>query len=96
MNNLSILPNDNIAGDPPAPPSPPAPPRRANYPSQTYQNVRVVDIEMGFGSMVVFMIKWAFASIPAVIAIFAIFMLIFVGLGGGAAILAALAGSVAK
>lgn len=27
--------------------------------------VRVVDIEMPFGSMVTFMVKWALASIPA-------------------------------
>jgi hypothetical protein len=27
--------------------------------------VRVIDIEMPFGSMVVFMVKWALASIPA-------------------------------
>lgn len=31
--------------------------------------VVIVDIRMPFGSMVVFMIKWAFAAIPAVIAI---------------------------
>ena len=29
------------------------------------QQVTVVDIEMPFGSMVVFMVKWAIASIPA-------------------------------
>lgn len=31
------------------------------------QPVTVVDINMSFGSMVVFMIKWAIASIPALI-----------------------------
>jgi hypothetical protein len=30
-------------------------------------NVRVIDINMPFMSMVVFMIKWAIASIPAMI-----------------------------
>ena len=39
--------------------------------------VRVVDVEMSFGSMVVFMVKWAIASIPAFIILF----LIFIGLG---------------
>ena len=31
------------------------------------QEVTVKDIKMNFGSMVVFMIKWAIASIPAAI-----------------------------
>lgn len=30
----------------------------------------VTDIEMSFGSMFVFMLKWAFASIPALIVLF--------------------------
>lgn len=29
--------------------------------------VRIVDIKMPFGSMVVFMVKWAIAAIPAII-----------------------------
>jgi hypothetical protein len=29
--------------------------------------VRIVDIKMPFGSMVVFMVKWAIAAIPALI-----------------------------
>jgi hypothetical protein len=37
-----------------SPPSEPAP-------------VRIVDIKMPFGSMVVFMVKWAIAAIPALI-----------------------------
>jgi hypothetical protein len=48
--------------------------------------VRIVDIEMGFGSMVVFMIKWAFAAIPALIFIAVIYfiaMLVFTALGIG-------------
>lgn len=34
------------------------------------QEVIVTDIRMSFGSMVVFMVKWAFASIPAAIILF--------------------------
>jgi hypothetical protein len=34
------------------------------------QEVRVTDIRMPFGSMVVFMVKWAVASIPALIILF--------------------------
>ncbi|MCC6165674.1 MAG: hypothetical protein IT329_00470 [Caldilineaceae bacterium] len=39
--------------------------------------VMVVDIRMDFGSMVVFMVKWALASIPAVIILFLIGFLLF-------------------
>ena len=35
--------------------------------SEMQREVSVVDIHMPFGSMVVFMIKWAIASIPALI-----------------------------
>lgn len=34
-------------------------------PSSDRMKVAVTDIEMPFGSMVIFMIKWALASIPA-------------------------------
>lgn len=51
--------------------------------------VAVTDISMPFGSMVVFMIKWALASIPAMIILFciwllfaAVFSLLGVGLAG--------------
>jgi hypothetical protein len=37
---------------------------------QSVQRVTVVDINMSFGSMVVFMIKWALAAIPALIILF--------------------------
>ena len=40
--------------------------------------VNIVDIYMPFGSMVVFMVKWAIASIPA----FFILMLLFAIFGG--------------
>jgi hypothetical protein len=44
------------------------------------QPVTVVDIRMPFGSMVVFMIKWALASIPAVLIIwFILAIIIFLG-----------------
>ena len=42
--------------------------------------VVVVDIQMPFGSMVVFMIKWAIAAIPAAIVLGAI-LLAIAGIG---------------
>ena len=44
--------------------------------------VTVVDIQMPFGSMVGFMVKWTIASIPALIILFLIGALIAVFLGG--------------
>ena len=45
-----------------------------------YSEVRVVDIDMQFGSMVSFMVKWAFAAIPAVIIISVIgFFIVLIG-----------------
>lgn len=38
--------------------------------SQPNHPVRVVDLDMPFGSMVRFMVKWALASIPALIILF--------------------------
>jgi hypothetical protein len=35
--------------------------------SAEFNNVVVTDIKMPFGSMVVFMVKWAVATIPAII-----------------------------
>jgi hypothetical protein len=52
-----------------SPPSEPAP-------------VRIVDIKMPFGSMVVFMVKWSIAAIPALI-ILAVIFGIAVGLVNG-------------
>ena len=40
------------------------------------QRVIVVDVEMKFGSMVTFRVKWALASIPA------FFLLFLIGLAG--------------
>ena len=36
------------------------------------QPVKIIDFDMPFGSMVSFMIKWALASIPAIMILFAI------------------------
>ena len=53
----------------PAPPPPvPAPPKKLYPPTlitPPLQHVIVKDFEMSFGSMVVFMIKWSVAAIPA-------------------------------
>jgi hypothetical protein len=46
------------------------------------QEVRVTDIRMPFGSMVVFMVKWAVASIPALIILFVLGALLWAGLVG--------------
>ena len=35
--------------------------------SAEFNNIVVTDIKMPFGSMVVFMVKWAVATIPAII-----------------------------
>src|SRR4029079_14396354 len=65
-------------------------PVQASTPVAVGQPVTVVDIRMPFGSMVVFMIKWALASIPALIIVWiligiVIFLasLLFGGLFGG-------------
>jgi type VI secretion system protein VasI len=46
---------------------------------ETREGVRVVDVDMPFGSMVKFMVKWAIASIPALI-----ILMVIGGLVGGA------------
>ena len=45
--------------------------------------VVVKDIQMGFGSMVVFMVKWAIASIPAIIILSALASLVAMVCYGG-------------
>ena len=40
------------------------------------QNVAIKDFNMPFSSMVIFMVKWAIASIPAIIIIWILFMLL--------------------
>lgn len=42
------------------------------YPSKSPQEVVIKDIEMSFGSMVVFMVKWTIAAIPALLILFAV------------------------
>ena len=54
--------------------------------SQNSREVVVVDIRMKFWSMVVFMVKWVIASIPAIIIlaiIWAVAVLIFQAITGG-------------
>ena len=43
--------------------------------SKNKNEVIVTDIQMPFGSMIVFMIKWVLASIPAMIILFLIFFI---------------------
>jgi hypothetical protein len=51
-------------------------------PSVGDQRVRVADVEMKFGSMMVFMIKWVFASIPAAIIVIVVLFILSAVLGG--------------
>ena len=37
--------------------------------------VEITDVKMPFGSMVIFMVKWAIASIPAIIILWMLFMM---------------------
>lgn len=46
------------------------------------QEVVVVDLKMSFWSMVVFMVKWAIAAIPAIIILAVIGTLVAMVLGG--------------
>lgn len=46
------------------------------------KQVNLIEIEMPFGSMVAFMVKWAIASIPAMIILGTLGMLFTVFLGG--------------
>lgn len=48
------------------------------------RRVVVTDIRMPFWSMVVFMVKWAIASIPALFILGVIWMLVWMLLGGAA------------
>ena len=58
---------------------------RGNTTSSSYsevQSVVVTDIQMSFISMVVFMVKWVIASIPAFIILIGIFLFVTVIFGG--------------
>ena len=46
------------------------------------QEVKVIDFNMSFGSMVMFMVKWVIASIPAMIILFFIWMALMMIFGG--------------
>jgi len=48
--------------------------------ASTTDAVRVVDVDMPFGSMVRFMVKWTIASIPALIILAVLAALLLVGL----------------
>ena len=56
-------------------------PEQMAFPSQ----VSIVDVNMPFGSMVVFMVKWAIASIPALLILIALGALVSIVLGGSLA-----------
>ena len=57
------------------------------------QEVTVTDIKMPFGSMVVFMVKWALASIPAIIILFLVGAVVSVVFSGLIAALIGMAGT---
>ena len=50
---------------------------RQNLPPPAQPRVIVTDIQMSFGSMVVFMVKWALAAIPAFIILASIFFILW-------------------
>ena len=84
MSDLSIL---TSAGNTETPP-PVNPPRQ---PATNWSYVVVRDFDMPFGSMVGFMVKWALASIPAVLLVGLVVFAIFVLLGALGAGLGSLA-----
>jgi hypothetical protein len=54
----------------------------APTPRKSDQRVTVADLEMKFGSMMVFMVKWVFASIPAAIIVIVLVAMLSAVLGG--------------
>lgn len=76
------VPGQTLAASPP-PRIPSEPTQNSGITNQQkLQEVRVVDIKMPFRSMVVFMIKWALAAIPAFIIlglVYAVIMATFLG-----------------
>lgn len=59
--------------------------QRANdvtTPVDPMAKVSVVDVSMPFGSMVLFMVKWAIASIPALLILVALGMIVAALVGG--------------
>ena len=53
-----------------------------NEKPKNVQAVKVIDFDMEFGSMVIFIIKWTIASIPAMIILFIIGMVFLMLVGG--------------
>ena len=51
------------------------------------QNVAIKDFNMPFSSMVIFMVKWAIASIPAIIIIWILVMILISVFGSSLAVL---------
>ena len=51
------------------------------------QDVAIKDFNMPFSSMVIFMVKWAIASIPAIIIIWILVMVLISIFGGSLAVL---------
>jgi hypothetical protein len=86
MNNLSIRPTEEVLTHeqeckcPKCTTPQPPPPQRPQY-TPTWSTVKVIDFDMSFSNMILFMIKWAFAAIPAMIIIFAATMFLFAALG---------------
>ncbi len=62
-------------GQAPIAPSPQSISRRPQQSAPAVQLVTVTDVKMPFWSMVVFMIKWAFAAIPALLIVSLIILL---------------------
>jgi hypothetical protein len=50
--------------------------KNTSQPREEPTAARIVDIQMPFGSMVVFMVKWAIAAIPAIIILVALALLV--------------------
>ena len=70
MPSVAVAPLIDVQLEPPPMPAAPAPPAAPAAPpapgvSPQPMPVTVVDFQMPFGSMVIFMIKWALAAIPA-------------------------------
>ena len=51
------------------------------------KNIAIKDFNMPFSSMVIFMVKWAIASIPAIIIIWILFMILISLFGSSLSIL---------
>ena len=45
-------------------------------------NVKIIDFDMSFRSMVIFMVKWTVASIPSILILFIFWMLLMYIFGG--------------